>query len=170
MKEDKFLDIPGKLIGSDLDRFFSYVNKNGPIPSINPDLGPCWLWTGYVDPLGYAKFWLKGGRYYVHRISYQYHVKKMPNNLAIDHLCKTRNCINPKHLEPKTRIENILAKGSLSFSRINKIKTHCPRGHEYTKENTYVNKKKRSCKICTSDWQKIYQLRSKVRKIKSRRE
>ena len=30
----------------------------------------------------------------------------------------------------------------------NKVKTHCPRNHEYTPENTYVNSGKRQCKVC----------------------
>ena len=28
--------------------FWSKVDKDGPIPEFRPDLGPCWLWTGYV--------------------------------------------------------------------------------------------------------------------------
>jgi hypothetical protein len=30
----------------------------------------------------------------------------------------------------------------------NRIKTHCPQGHEYTPENTSVWKNRRSCKAC----------------------
>jgi Recombination endonuclease VII len=44
-----------------------------------------------------------------------------------------------------------------------KAKTHCPKGHPYTKENTYLDKtsKKgkicRRCKICVRERRKIYQ-------------
>jgi hypothetical protein len=42
------------------DRFWSKVDKNGPIPAHRPDLGPCWSWTGsrHIPPiLPYGKFW-----------------------------------------------------------------------------------------------------------------
>lgn len=33
----------------------------------------------------------------------------------------------------------------------NAHKTHCPRGHEYTEENTYVHGNKRHCRICAAN-------------------
>jgi hypothetical protein len=35
------------------DRFWSYVDKNGPVSEHRPDLGPCWIWTG-SKTLGYG--------------------------------------------------------------------------------------------------------------------
>lgn len=38
------------------ERFWSKVDRNGPVPEHRPDLGPCWLWTAYVDAHGYGVF------------------------------------------------------------------------------------------------------------------
>ncbi len=34
---------------------------------------------------------------------------------------------------------------------LNKVKTHCPQGHEYTKVNTYINNGKRHCRTCARE-------------------
>jgi hypothetical protein len=52
-----------------------------------------------------------------------------------------RQCIVCKKLnDPKTT-----GKGQGTH---NKVKTHCPRGHEYNADNTYVYKTNRKCKKC----------------------
>ena len=69
----------------------------------------------------------------------------IPKGLVLNHLCRNRKCWNPNHLEIVTTKENI-QKG-ISH---NANKTHCPQGHEYTPENTYIEPKggNRHCKIC----------------------
>ena len=37
---------------------------------------------------------------------------------------------------------------------LNAIKTHCPKGHEYSESNTQWGKGKRNCKICKLEWQR----------------
>ena len=37
----------------------------------------------------------------------------------------------------------------LKSGQLQKSKTHCPQGHEYTSENTYHNKNRRHCKECS---------------------
>jgi hypothetical protein len=39
-------------------RFWSHVDKDGPIPGRNPELGPCWVWTGGKNRWGYASIQL----------------------------------------------------------------------------------------------------------------
>jgi len=37
-------------------RFWKYVNKDGPMPTVcAKDFGNCWVWTGSADHNGYAK-------------------------------------------------------------------------------------------------------------------
>lgn len=72
----------------------------------------CWLWQGRVDANGYGKAYdptePPGRRVdWAHRVSYRAHVGEIPSGLHIDHLCCTRQCINPAHLEAVTRGENM---------------------------------------------------------------
>lgn len=90
-------------------KFWAKVNKNGPVPDCRPELGPCWIWTGYIDPkTGYGQFGSKGkGTNLPHRIAYQYLVGPIGKGLHLDHLCRVRACVRPAHLEPVTPQENI---------------------------------------------------------------
>ena len=112
----------------------------------------CWNWLAYVTPTGYGVFTsrisgkLENRR--AHRAVYELLVGKVPDGLQLDHLCRNRKCVNPEHLEPVTQKENLLR--GIGFGAINSKKKKCPKGHKYTKENTYVypNNKWRNCKIC----------------------
>lgn len=53
-------------------------------------------------------------------------------------LCRVRDCVNPNHLEPVTCKENVY-RSPIAPGAINGRKTHCPSGHEYSPENTYVH-------------------------------
>ncbi|MFB8182628.1 HNH endonuclease signature motif containing protein [Streptomyces sp. NPDC055966] len=90
-------------------RFWAKVDKDGPIPEQRPDLGPCWVWTGYINSVtGYGNFGgRKAGTQLVHRIAYQYLVGPIPAGKHLDHLCRRRECLRPSHLEPVTPRENI---------------------------------------------------------------
>ena len=66
-------------------------------------------------------------------------------DLELDHLCRNKLCVNIKHLEVVTNKENVIRS---ECGIHNKLKTHCPYGHEYNDENTYINNKNRVCKKC----------------------
>jgi hypothetical protein len=94
------------------ERLERSTDRNGPTPFGRRDLGPCWLWTGHVREDGYAKIRLGGkqdGDDYVHRVSYG----PVPDDMELDHLCKTRHCLNPGHLEVVTREVNAERRRSL---------------------------------------------------------
>jgi len=132
------------------ERFWSKVDKNGPVPAYRPDLGQCWVWTAGTSK-GYGKFW-DGRRSQAHRFSYEMHRGAIPDGLDLDHLCRVRNCVNPDHLEPVTRAENIRRgeTGKLVGAR-QRAKTHCPRGHPYSGPNLFVETSgARACKACCS--------------------
>jgi hypothetical protein len=61
----------------------------------------CWLWTGATN-LGYGT---AGGRF-VHRRVYEALVGPIPAGRVLDHLCRTRACCNPLHLEVTTVGDN----------------------------------------------------------------
>lgn len=109
----------------------------------------CAEWVNYVESNGYARLWVDGKNVLAHRWSYEHHRGPIPAGLVIDHLCRNRACVNPYHLEPVTTLENVL-RGigpEVAAARCQAI-THCPQGHEYNEENTFMTANGRSCKTC----------------------
>lgn len=105
----------------------------------------CWLWKGYIAPNGYGKFHAsETGEQSAHRASFRIFKGDIPEGFQIDHLCRTRNCVNPAHLEAVSHQENLFR------SR----KTHCHRGHPLSGPNLYVkyrssdNTEARMCRAC----------------------
>lgn len=126
-----------------LTRFFSKVKID---PSVTWNGTPCWLWTCNPDKDGYGRFWIHDQSRAAHNISHGMFIERIPPNLVTDHLCRVRHCVNPVHLESVTNGENVL-RGD-TFPRANAEKTHCVRGHEFTKENTHLYKGIRVCRTC----------------------
>jgi hypothetical protein len=111
----------------------------------------CWLWTAARKSGGYGQLTRSGKRALVHRLIYELMVGPIPPEMQLDHLCRQRGCVNPAHLRICTNRENANAPGAKTGVRTgakNRAKTHCPRGHEYTKENTYLDNGGRSCRAC----------------------
>lgn len=113
------------------DRFLKRVDMNGPYWNGSA----CWLWTGGTVN-GYGRFYYEYRDRPAHRVSYQLLVGEIPIGLQLDHLCRVRGCVNPAHLEPVTRRENIL-RGEGASARC-AAATHCPQGHPYAGANLYV--------------------------------
>ena len=124
-----------------VDRFMTHVDKRGPTD--------CWLWTGHLNHGGYGQFSTGKARYFgAHRWSYEHFVGPVPAGLDLDHLCRVRHCVNPDHLEPVTRRENLLRGTRNNYMA---SKTHCPQGHPYDEANTYRHRLAvgRSCRACS---------------------
>ncbi len=143
-----FRHVPEAHLAKRTEDFWKKVDKAGPLPEQRPDLGPCWVWTGNLFPNGYGKFGVYYRHVLTHRFSYTLLVGEIPKGLVLDHLCRNRACLNPSHLEPKTQRENTLATNSQCMAALRAARTHCPRGHPYSTENTYRYKTKRGCRSC----------------------
>lgn len=108
----------------------------------------CWEFTGTTSG-GYGMIGRpnNGGMALAHRISYELFVGEIPEGLTIDHLCRNRRCINPWHLEAVTGKVNVLRGDGPTAKNVRK--THCPKGHPYSAENTRIGKNGgRFCRTC----------------------
>ena len=105
----------------------------------------CWNFRGYRNSDGYGILdkQIAGQRVRcrAHRVFYVIAKGPIPEGLVLDHLCENKGCVNPDHLDPCGRGENVRR-------HFEKNVTHCPQGHEYTPENTYRGRGGRRCNEC----------------------
>lgn len=133
--------------------FWAKVDKNGPVPSHQPELGKCWLWLAAKDVDGYGSF--GDGR--AHRFSFSLAAGRAPKMLVC-HKCDNPPCVNPDHLfegTPKDNTLDMVRKGRYHSPMA--TKTHCPKGHEYAGRNLIVERyrlitgktaTRRHCRAC----------------------
>lgn len=122
----------------------------------------CWEWTSHLNPGGYGSFYLDGRRIGAHRASYQLHIGSIPAGHDIDHECHNRDstcpggrgcphrrCVNPEHLTPATRSQNLTnGQGGGVFKHL----TKCKSGHRFDADNTYLDARGwRGCRTCRND-------------------
>lgn len=108
--------------------------------------GGCWIWTAACTK-GYGQFKVNGRQFSAHRVAYEALVGPIPEGLVIDHLCRQTRCVNPAHMEVVTVAENT-RRGDAGANE--RTKTHCPQGHPYDENNTYLYRGKwRRCRICS---------------------
>ena len=128
----------------------------------NGDEG-CIVWTGRTGRGGYGRMELDDGTSIAaHRFVWQYVMRQtIPEGMQVDHRChgdavaagtcagagddgcRHRVCCNPAHLELVSAAENTRRQDHRE-----RRKTHCPAGHEYSDDNTFIRRGKRVCKTC----------------------
>lgn len=123
-------------------RFWSKVEKNGPLPVDRPELGNCWLWQG-ATARGYGAFSIGYKTLRAHTVSLGLAGISVPEGLEPDHLCRRPLCVRPEHLEVVTH--------QVNTQRRSAVRTHCPKGHAYDVANTYMHRGKRHCRACREE-------------------
>lgn len=66
----------------------------------------CIVWTGGLNPSGYAILGIKSKSKLAHRIVFESYMGTIPNGMWIDHECGVRSCVNADHLRLATPAEN----------------------------------------------------------------
>lgn len=106
---------------------------------------PCWSWTGGTQSRCYGSL-ADGARgtQLAHRAVWEAVNGPIPPGQTVDHLCRNKLCGRPDHLELVTAEEN--------KRRFRAAILQCPRGHDYTPENTAISGHgTRSCRQCGID-------------------
>lgn len=84
----------------------------------------CWFWDLHLDKDGYGTIAVDGKTRHAHIVSYELFVGSVPDGLQLDHKCRNRGCVNWRHLEPVTNLENQLRSPVTMIS-----KEECNYGH-----------------------------------------
>lgn len=111
--------------------------------SIPADRDACWMWIGGIGRDGYGKFSIDYKNRPAHRIAYAMFRGAIPTGMQIDHLCRTRACVNPAHLEPVTNRENTIRANAARGPR-----THCRRGHSRAEHGLMNTAGYLVCQLC----------------------
>ena len=129
---------------------------------VEVDTSGCWLWTGGKLKGGYGHISVNAKGFQTHRLSYELFKGPISEGMCVCHSCDKPACINPDHLWVGTHQENMIDK-VIKRRDGHSTKTHCPKGHEYSKENTYIYNNGRRCKKCTKDkaLERYYKSKSK---------
>jgi HNH endonuclease len=126
-----------------LDRFWATLIEE-------PNTG-CWIWLGSRTKGGYCQVKIGYKHVYVHRWAFEQFRGPIPAGLSIDHLCRTRSCVNPAHMQAVTHADNV--RRSVSAT-----KTQCRLGHELAR-----GKNQRFCPVCQRESRRRYEIRQKER-------
>lgn len=106
----------GEYTLKNMARFWGKVNKNGPIPPRQPELGPCWEWMGGGNGKGSGQVRINYRQMSAHKVAWELTHGTIPQGLWVLHKCENANCVNPRHLFLGTAKDN--AEATIRKSRL----------------------------------------------------
>lgn len=138
--------------------------------------GGCWI-AEKRGPNGYAynTSWGKNRKASQYKLIWEHLFGPVPEGLELDHLCDNGRggCVNPYHLKAVTHAEN-MTRPAHTIPGAHVRKTHCPKGHPYTEENTrletYRGTLERHCRICKAEHHRRHKERDPEAFNRKRRE
>lgn len=127
--------------------------KTTPV-SFRENMTPCLQWVGTTrNQDGYGSFRFNGELFLAHRWIYQRLFGE--TELEIHHECENKKCVNPGHLDAKTRTEH----------RAEHVRTHCVNGHPFDSRV----EKQQICRTCRNAANQRYKDRLRGDRPKQRR-
>lgn len=148
-----------------MERFWASVR-------IEPD--GCWRWTKAVTGRPgreYGVFAAQGQTFRANRVALASRVPEPPGGAWALHDCDVTWCVNPDHLHWGDHADNMREAAERGLSRPGlRAGTHCPKGHEYTPENTVVRNRKgvhgktyavQTCRTCNLAASRAYKERNR---------
>lgn len=139
---------------------WSLMTKGGPTDTlrklernsiIDPITG-CWLWQGAISKSGYGNIRYNDNQISTHRFSaYMFLDFDLDSDVWILHKleCPYKHCWWSEHIYIGTPKENTRDADTFGRQKRGRYKTHCPYGHEYSPENTRINKRgAQECRTC----------------------
>jgi hypothetical protein len=120
------LNAPVKRVGQDEQRFWDKVQRGE----------GCWLWQGAPLQTGYGSIRFGGKNQTAHRVSYELHNGLIAAGMQIDHICRTRLCVNPDHLRAVSDAANKQNLGALNArnrSGVRGVSWYAPRNKWFVK-------------------------------------
>lgn len=145
-------------IAGSIDRPIRKKRKNGSQPiftlvdaecEVEGLAGSCMEVPG--NPKEYVYCTYRGRTFIAHRFLWEGKFGKIADGMVIDHVCRNRRCLNLNHLRVVTvkvnNTENVVGSGW----QVMAAKTHCPKGHPYSPENTRTKSGSRQCRTCGRD-------------------
>ena len=132
----------------------------------------CWFWKGATNKGGYGIYPNSSNEFLTHRISFRLLICDIPKSKPeLDHLCYVRQCCNPSHMLPTTRIGNLRTRRQKrnyfgknydlsSYCKYGKDevielrRTHCHKNHEL-KYMKVTPPHKLQCVDCVKDKERL---------------
>jgi hypothetical protein len=107
-------------------KYINGHNRRKKAPEYTVDLVTgCWLWNGACEKGGYGRKQYKGNSRPAHKVYYEKAYGPVPPGMELDHLCRTRNCVNPAHLEPVSRAENVRRGNCTKLTKMKVLSIKC---------------------------------------------
>ncbi|WP_370266016.1 HNH endonuclease [Streptomyces sp. V4I8] len=122
---------------------------------VDPETG-CWLWTGSCNgegQSGYGQVSHEGKTQLVHRVVFRLLVGEILKGFQMRHADPLGRhytlCCNPDNLEAVPKQE---ARRRRDWDSARARTTHCPYGHAYSPENSYLDARGfRQCRTCRAE-------------------